>query len=341
MAASARSLARRLLSLVTPDRGHPVVSTPPAISQEELERVHRFFPRPKFFILGYPRSGTTLLARLVRLHPEVHCNWQAHFVTRPEGLVPAMLRSELPAWLARRSNRWTAQDPVLAPALRALCDYVMERQAEAEGKAIVGDKSPSGTFPEAVIWLHRLYPDASLIYIVRDGRDVAVSRRVQQFIDYPDGLDVRDRRIRDSLRRMGEAYLEAGRSIFVEDWLQKEADQWRRIVQANHGGGEALYGERYLALRYEDLLEAPVEWMERVWDLLEAGPFEGADAAIRQEMESNPAAAWHESRDPALTRALPRGVAGGWRAVFNERDRALFEAIARSTLEAWGYDVNH
>ena len=41
------------------------------ITPEELVEIRHFFPRDKFFIFGHARSGTTLLARLVRLHPEV------------------------------------------------------------------------------------------------------------------------------------------------------------------------------------------------------------------------------------------------------------------------------
>jgi hypothetical protein len=47
----------------------------PAITVEEVAEIKQFFPREKFFIFGHARSGTTLLMRLVRLHPEVHCNY--------------------------------------------------------------------------------------------------------------------------------------------------------------------------------------------------------------------------------------------------------------------------
>ncbi len=55
----------------------------PAITPQEVAEAKIFFPMDKFFIFGHARSGTTLLARLIRLHPEVHCNYQAHFFTRP------------------------------------------------------------------------------------------------------------------------------------------------------------------------------------------------------------------------------------------------------------------
>ncbi len=44
----------------------------PAITPKQVAEIKQFFPREKFFIFGHARSGTTLLMRLVRLHPEVH-----------------------------------------------------------------------------------------------------------------------------------------------------------------------------------------------------------------------------------------------------------------------------
>jgi hypothetical protein len=62
-------------------------------------------PARQVFIFGHARSGTTLLTRLVRLHAEVHCNYQAHFFTRR--LLPRRTGRppEVEEWLSRKSNR--------------------------------------------------------------------------------------------------------------------------------------------------------------------------------------------------------------------------------------------
>ncbi|MCE9646934.1 MAG: sulfotransferase [Chloroflexi bacterium] len=78
----------------------------PAITAEEVAEIKQFFPREKFFILGHARSGTTLLMRLARLHPEVHCNYQAHFFTRQPLLKSLVNTPEAEEWLTRKSNRW-------------------------------------------------------------------------------------------------------------------------------------------------------------------------------------------------------------------------------------------
>src|SRR5688500_15694015 len=120
-------------------------NTIPAITVEEVSEIKQFFPREKFFIFGYARSGTTLLMRLARLHPEVHCNYQAHFFTRRPLLKSLVDTVEAEEWLTRKSNRWNRGGDLSALVLRAAADIVMEREAAHAGKRIVGDKSPSST----------------------------------------------------------------------------------------------------------------------------------------------------------------------------------------------------
>src|SRR6266540_3529602 len=80
----------------------------PAITPEEVVEIKQFFPREKFFIFGHARSGTTLLMRLVRLHPEVHCNYQAHFFTRQPLL--KSLEEEINAEMASNPDEeWQAK----------------------------------------------------------------------------------------------------------------------------------------------------------------------------------------------------------------------------------------
>ena len=71
----------------------------PAITAKEVTEIKQFFPREKFFIFGHARSGTTLLVRLVRLHPEVHCNYQAHFFSRKPLLKSLVNTAEAEEWL--------------------------------------------------------------------------------------------------------------------------------------------------------------------------------------------------------------------------------------------------
>ena len=124
-----RLAARALLRDSTPVSRPPI----PAISAEEVEEARLFFPMDKFFIFGHARSGTTLLARLVRVHPTVHCNWQAHFFTR-EPLLKSLVDSpEAAEWLSRRSNRWNRGRDLSPVVLRAASDFILEREGAQAG----------------------------------------------------------------------------------------------------------------------------------------------------------------------------------------------------------------
>src|SRR5512137_714930 len=199
----------------------------PPITTEEVAEIKQFFPREKFFIFGHARSGTTLFMRLVRLHPEVHCNYQAHFFTRQPLLKSLVNTPEAEEWLARKSNRWNRGRDLSPLVLRAAADFILEREAAKEGKCIVGDKSPSSTIHgQSVRDLHAIYPDARLIYIVRDGRDVLISERFRNFVEESKFLKPEDKRIVEELRKDQAQFTNGTRSIFTEAVIRRVAKGW-------------------------------------------------------------------------------------------------------------------
>jgi hypothetical protein len=313
----------------------------PPITPEEVAEAKTFFPLEKFFIFGHARSGTTMLARLIRLHPEVHCNYQAHFFTRPPLLRSLVADEEVASWLRRGSNRWNRGKDLSAVVLRAVADYILEREARLEGKRIVGDKSPSSLLDgEAVRLMHDIYPDARLIYIVRDGRDTSISHRFQAFIDFPEQLSPEDLQIRTNFSRDPEPFLRGERSIFTEKGLRQAAEGWvHNVIETDHHGKE-LFGDQYLSLRYEDLLQRPWEEMSRLWDFLGACPATlELQEALAGELRQNPDADWQQQKAIDIAQSLQKGKQGSWREMFTLRDREIFHQIGADTLKTWGYAV--
>lgn len=312
----------------------------PAITQQEVAEAQEFFPMPKFFILGHARSGTTLLVRLVCLHPQVHCNYQAHFFTRPPLLQSLVDSQEIEAWLSRRSNRWNQGRDLSPLVLRAVSDFIMERDARRAGKNIVGDKSPSSLLDgQAVRLMHKVYPDGKLIYIVRDGRDTVVSHRFQTFIDAAQHLPQEDLRLREAFTRRPEPFMRGERSIFTEKAIRWAAEGWARNVTETDQVARELYGERYHCLRYDHLLARPLEEMQRIWSFL------GADSQaarlaeeLQDELERNPDADWQKQKAGDLIEPLEKGKQGSWRQLFTPRDREIFKSLAGQALIAWGFE---
>src|SRR5260370_18834022 len=112
----------------------------PNITSAEIAEIRQFFPREKFFIFGHARSGTTLLMRLARLHPEVHCNYQAHFFTRQPLLKSLVNTPEAEEWLTRKSNRWNQGGDLSPLMLRPAADFIMERYPRRQGTLIGGHR---------------------------------------------------------------------------------------------------------------------------------------------------------------------------------------------------------
>jgi len=314
--------------------------TIPAINPEEVAEAREFFPLGKFFIFGHARSGTTLLTRLVRLHPEIHCNYQGHFFTRKPTIEALVNTPEIESWFARRSNRWNRGRDLSPVVLRAVIDFIMEREARPLGAKVVGDKSPNSLLNgDAVDLLHRIYPDGNLLFIVRDGRDAAISHRFQTFIDAPQHLTKEDVAIRSNFERDPEPYLGGKRSIFTAQGIRSAAEGWVRNVIDTDERGKKVFESQYLPVRYEDLLAVPWVIMTRVWSLLGVEVTQPEMRPLLEaELSSNPDRDWQQKKAGELVGQLKKGKSGSWREFFTDRDKSIFQEIAGETLVSWGYE---
>jgi hypothetical protein len=312
----------------------------PAITPEEVAEIKQFFPRDKFFIFGHARSGTTLLMRLAHLHPEVHCNYQAHFFTRQPLLKSLVNTPEAEEWLARKSNRWNQGRDLSPLVLRAVADFIMERDAAREGKMIVGDKSPSSTIHgQAVRDMHAVYPDAKLVYIVRDGRDVLISERFRNFVEESKFLTAEDKRIIEDLQKDQTPFTNGTHSIFTISFIRRVAKGWVTNLTETDDEGQRLFGDNYFSLRYEDLLNQPFDEMSKFWKFLGVKQIKKSlDGSLRAEMSSNPDEEWQAKRNEDISSFLPKGRAGNWARLFTEKDKSVFKEVAGEMLVKWKYE---
>lgn len=312
----------------------------PIITPEEVAEIKQFFPREKFFIFGHARSGTTLLLRLVKLHPEVHGNYQAHFFTRQPLLKSLVNTPEAEEWFTRKSNRWNQGRDLSPLVLRSAADFIMERDAAREGKMIVGDKSPSSTIHgQAVRDMHAVYPDGKLVYIVRDGRDVLVSERFRNFVEESKFLSAEDKHIIADLQKDQTPFTNGARSIFTETFIRRVAGGWVKNLQETEDEGRRLFGDGYFGMRYEDLLSVSFEEMSKLWNFLGVKAVDASlGEKIKAEMSSNPDEEWQAKRNEGIASFLPKGQAGNWRRLFTEKDKSIFKEVAGDMLVKWKYE---
>jgi hypothetical protein len=331
-----KSAARILLKGETPRKKRAEI---PAITTEEVAEIKQFFPREKFFIMGHARSGTTILMRLARLHPEVHCNYQAHFFTRAPMLKSLVDSPEAADWLSRKSNRWNQGRDLSPLVMRAAADFIMERDAAREGKHIVGDKSPSSVIHGQVVRdTYAVYPDAKLIYIVRDGRDVLISERFRNFVEDSKFLTAEDRRIIEALKVDQTPFTDGRRSIFTDDFIRRVAKRWVDDLTEIDGESKRLYPNAYFSLRYEDLLAQPFAEMQKLWAFLGVQADPALEAEVQKEMGQNLDEVWQAKRNDSIASFLPKGKAGNWRNMFTQHDRQIFKEVAGDVLVKWGYE---
>ncbi len=123
------------------------------------------------FLVGAPRSGTTLVALMFDHHPQITWCGEVHYI------VDFLPDRGLPAVAAYRE--WLERDRIFRmarlqvdPALDypALVDSFLAQRRQVTGKPVVG-----GTLHRRFDRVLEVWPDARFIHLVRDGRDVASS----------------------------------------------------------------------------------------------------------------------------------------------------------------------
>ena len=282
---------------------------------------------PSPFVVGVPRSGTTLLRLMLDAHPELAIPPETHFIPRVIRAVRRGRDADRVAAVIVHHRRW-ADFNLDADELRERVGAVdqldaggairafYELYAEKRGKPRWGDKTPG--YATKMRRIQKALPEARFVHIIRDGRDVVASRaRRSQREPLP--VDVAARR-------------------------------WKRRIISTRGRAEGV--DHYAEVRYEELVAEPEATLRRVCAFVEL-PFDEAMLAYhergaerlaeidrglparrgRHELDAGPRIAAHEHADEP---PLPER-AGAWREEMAQEDVAAFAAEAGDLLADLGY----
>jgi len=280
---------------------------------------------PYLFIVGCPRSGTTLLRRMLDAHPLVavidETRWIAGFFEKRkglthEGLVTPQLVDELleyDRFAKLEIGREELEALVEAgggqiPYSRFVTD-LFDLYGHKRGKPLVGDKTPR--YARRVRTLHDLWPSTRFIHLIRDGRDVCLS-----------------------VLNWGKADRALGRfATWGEDPVTTAALWWEWHLRAAREAGESLGPSLYHEARYESLVSQPAAECERLCEFLDL-PYD--DAMLR----------FYEGRqrtDPGLdAKKAWRPVTTGlrdWRSHMVAEDTERFEAAVGGLLDELNYPL--
>jgi hypothetical protein len=250
------------------------------------------------FIIGSPRSGTTILENTLSCHPEIaewyepYYLWGKYFSSKEDSV-----------WMETKLNERTKR--AIHREFR-----IFSKKAK---KPIVIDKSPGHAFNIKVI--KNIFPEAKWIHILRDGRDVTLSikkewekrrqiveekdfiaffrtalsmLRMQPFLRYRLMAVIFELRSSASLNPL--KYLNKSKWSGNVGWgprfkgwkeyyrthssLEYNATQWRKSVEAVRASWSILPEKDKIEVRYENLLMFPEETLVEILKVL------GVEASI-------------------------------------------------------------
>jgi hypothetical protein len=265
---------------------------------------------PPFFIVGNDRSGTTMLRMILDRGPDAAIPPESMFLTDvalpQDGAWQPLMDA---VWRHPKVRLWRLPGPPprvpreldAAEAARFVLAAPFETYARKHGKPRWGDKTPH--YVHHVEELLALWPDARVVVLVRDGRDVALS-----------------------LRRMP----------FGPNNAWAAAQWWARGIRAGRAA-EARHPEQVRTFRYEDLATDPARHVPEVCAFL-ALRYRPDMLALEQADRSRivpDQASWF----PTLFEGINTLAVGRWRREMPARDQAVFAALAGDELAALGYPV--
>jgi hypothetical protein len=290
---------------------------------------------PAPFVVGAPRSGTTMLRLMLDAHEELAIPPETYFIPRAAKRWKAAkrLRRENPvdAYLDEviGHKRWpdfhldadAYRERVHAAAPRTLGDAIRtfyEMYIEKVGAPRWGDKTPFYVRKMEVI--QEAIPEARFIHLIRDGRGVALSIM---------------------------------HLWFGPDTIEEAAEFW--VARIDEARRKARGLDHYIEVRYEDLVNDPEPELRRICELVEL-PFDDRMLTYyehideRIAIETPPEEVAPDGRVVGteerlkimenLKRPPDPSRIDRWRTDMAASERERFEAIAGPRLQELGYPVS-
>jgi hypothetical protein len=271
--------------------------------------------KPPVFILGVPRSGTTLLRTLLDSHSQIACGPETPWLG---GHQP---RSVMRVWQALRDEPWGycasygMDRAVVDSAAGRFVAHLMQEYARSKGKARWAEKTPDNAL--YVDFLLTLFPEARCIHLVRNGLDVAVSTSVVE--DHRKGIS-----------SFLERYLGLGPGVPPVENNPFNAllkwSHWDRLIE------RSLNGREHLDLKYERLVADPEGALREVLGFI-GEPFEPAMLDYAGFRHEYPSWEWGSADVQARGQITSERVGRGQRALGTVQ-RQLLEPLAGMAGEA-------
>lgn len=262
-------------------------------------------------LTGVGRSGTTMLQSMLHSHSEINFSVETHFIKRY--VVPFLLTKRIVKGGTLKDDKFIHRLPVKKQDEIAARDYVSLQELNEAFYQILspeddqpvnflGDKDTE--YVRYFSHIKTFMPDAYMIHIMRDPRDVVASRLRTEW--------------------------GAKRSM---EFHMAEYQYYLKKVRRE---GPALFGERFYELKYEELLGNPVGELTKLMDVLgleyEPGMLDfykkGNDLVSEDERK------WKGN----VSKPLDKTNSGKWQKVLSLSDAAALQHGLEDFFEEMGYD---
>lgn len=336
-----------------------------------------------FIVFGPSKSGTTWLQKLLDCHPDIRCHFQLSLlpITAKHGLYAKSKgvynykrspfkgvfeneeaekkhfdRQKYLLQLQEEIEQITNQlkinkcateqaniDEFKYQTLRGIFEVFLYDNTD---KKIFGNKAYTD-----LDLLFKIYPDAKVINIIRDGRDVCVSKRFHmlrmgayyhgdeknKLLYHLHSSDL-GRKVSRKLHHISgwldERYFKKAEDdgpLFSEAALEKMATDWALVI-GYILDWQARKPKQMLLVNYEKLRTQTQQEVSRILAFLDA---DNSDEIVSQVVDKN---SFSKLKSGSNNSFFRKGTSGDWKNHFTEQDIQLFKRIAGDLMERCGYE---
>ncbi len=253
-------------------------------------------------IVGCARSGTSILGELIASHPEVAYKHEAHAVWNKAGLG------------VNESHRLTE-----AHATDKVIRKIRKRFAAEMGQArLFVEKCPRSIL--RIPFIRKVFPEAKIIHIVRDGRDVACS--LLPGIGGDEWRHLKPPNWQELFRN--------------ERGIMRCALTWKTVMDI---ALQDLQEVPHLLVRYEDLVAHPQETASRLLKFLDL-PEHPAVFDFCRRIQNQTEGSYQAQKQVKWFRNDHSVRIGRWRENMTAEQAEKVNTLLRPLLQHFGYEEN-
>jgi hypothetical protein len=273
-----------------------------------------------FFVIGCPRSGTTLLQVLIDANSSFAIPPESHIFERFLPVIAGYGNLEQKNNLLKLTSHILKDMPVRKWGLTCTpeelirqmksCDVndvirsFFEEYCTKVGKSNWGDKTPQHIF--FLFQIKELYPDAHFVFLVRDGRDVAESTK---------------------------------RVYIGPKSISAIAQRWKKYITLMNAFTGSVSQEQCILVRYEDLVSDPETTRKRILHFLgEINCREVSCDSLLDQSEVGRVYTKKKSLHSSLKEGVTTNKIGRFKVALSPREVEIFECIAGKELSQFGYE---